>query len=440
MIDKITSTVKAVIMAFFDFNKSSSPKPDEPKKADAIRITANFFNKQKSSSKRYYQLSFQGFIPQGENALQKLFNTWKTFFKDLNYYFWEKIGDIAALILNVLMFLFDIPNRVKSFVVKKLIWSRGKLGRTIATWTVMGFAFTSFMFGEVLSNSDLVIDKNSESDYVTSSVAIIPKKEIALTTIPAARQNVDSFSYGVQSGDTLYSIGTKFKISIDALKYVNSLTDNSILKVGQEIIIPPVSGLVHKVENGDTLSSIARQYDVPPQAVADFNYLLDTSKLAVGTELVIPGAKVPQRIQIPTPIYAAPSLGSSGNAPANGSLCVWPSTVRIITQYFTWYHNGVDIAAARGTAMPPLLACTSGVVTRSGWDPFGLGLHVRIDHGNGFETVYGHMSRIDVSYGEEVSQGEIIGLMGNTGRSTGPHVHFMVNYNGGSQNPLNYMN
>jgi len=426
-------------MAFFNFNKNKFPQPDEPKRADAVRITSNFFSRRKSSSKRFYQLSFQGFIPKGRNAPEKLLNTWRTFFKDLSYYFWEKIGDITVLVLNIFVFLFSVPNKIKSFVVKKLIWSRGKLGRTVATWTVMGFAFVSFMFSEVLSSSELIIDNTGQYDYVTSSVAIIPKKEIALTTIPTVRQNVDSFAYSVESGDTLYSIGTKFKISIDALKYVNGLTDNSVLKVGQELTIPPVSGLVHEVESGDTLSSIAKKYDVAPQAIADFNYLLDTSKLAVGAELVIPGAKVPQ-IVIPTPVYTAPSLGPSGPAPSNAGLCVWPTTVRMITQYFTWYHNGIDIAVGANSAMPPLLACTSGVVVRSGWDPFGLGLHIQIDHGNGYETVYGHMSRIDVSYGEEVSQGEVIGLMGNTGRSTGPHVHFMVKYNGSAQNPLNYMN
>jgi murein DD-endopeptidase MepM/ murein hydrolase activator NlpD len=80
----------------------------------------------------------------------------------------------------------------------------------------------------------------------------------------------------------------------------------------------------------------------------------------------------------------------------------------------------------------------SGVVIRAGWDPWGLGLHVRIDHGNGYITIYGHMSRLDVSYGQEVDRGQIIGIMGSTGNSTGPHVHFMVEYNGVAQNPLNF--
>jgi murein DD-endopeptidase MepM/ murein hydrolase activator NlpD len=179
---------------------------------------------------------------------------------------------------------------------------------------------------------------------------------------------------------------------------------------------------------------------VPSQAIADFNYLIDTSKLAVGTELVIPGAKIPQPVVVPSQVLpTALANGPSVDKSASKGWCMWPTSVRIITQYFSWYHNGVDIATPWGS-MPPLFACAGGTVTRAGWDPWGLGLHVRINHGNGYETVYGHMSRLDVSYGEEVSKGDVIGLMGSTGHSTGPHVHFIINYKGTPQNPLNYIN
>jgi len=234
----------------------------------------------------------------------------------------------------------------------------------------------------------------------------------------------------------LYGIGEKFKISVDAIKYVNNLTDYSVLKPGQKITIPPVSGLIHKVQDGDTLQSIAVKYDVPSQAIADFNYILDVSTLAVGTELVVPGAKIPQPVYIPT---AVPSIITPpAYVDVGDGWCMWPTTARIITQYFSWYHNGIDIAVA-GSNMPPMYACGGGVVVRAGWDPWGLGLHVRISHAGGYETVYGHMSKIYVSYGDEVEQGETIGLMGSTGNSTGPHVHFMVQYSGVAQNPLNYI-
>jgi murein DD-endopeptidase MepM/ murein hydrolase activator NlpD len=392
----------------------------------------------KSTSQRFFQLSFEGFRPRGKNPAGQFINSWKEFLKTLLLYLIKKFGLFVALIPRLFIILIRIPNRVKVFVATKLIWSRGKLARPIVTGVVMAVAFFVFTLGEIFSSSTLVIDQPVNADYLVTTNDIIPKKEIALTTLPEARKRTESFIYLTESGDTLYSIGERFKISVDALKYVNGLTDTSILGVGQEVTIPPTAGLVHKVESGDTLTSIALKYDVPVQAIADFNYLLDTSKLALGTELVIPGGKIPKFV--PPVIYAEPgslSMGPAGQVSPNKSLCVWPTTVRFITQYFSWYHNGLDIATSAG-AMPPILSCMGGIVVRAGWDPWGLGLLVRIDHGNGYETAYGHMSRLDVSYGQKVKRGQIIGLMGSTGRSTGPHVHYMVKYNGVAQDPLKF--
>jgi len=396
------------------------------------------FTIKRPTSKRFFQLSFEGFKPGGRNKIEQFFNLWVEFFKALASYFWKKFEGLLTIIFLIFQYIFSIPKKFKSFLTKKLIWSRGKLGRPIAATFVMGFSFLVFIFGEVFSSSTLIVNQPVSADYLESTSDIIPKRESAVTTLPDERKRNVPFAYTVGSGDTLFTIGNKFKVSIDALKYINGLIDTSVLSVGQEITVPPISGLIHTVKSGDTLSSIAKKYSVAPQAVADFNYILDTSRLALGTELVIPGGKVPE---IPAPIIYVPSQVSTGAefvASPNKSYCVWPTTVRIISQYYTWYHNGVDIAVGAGRAMPPLLSCTNGVVTRAGWDPFGLGLHVSIDHGNGYETLYGHMSRIDVSFGESVSRGETIGLMGSTGRSTGPHVHFMVKYNGVPQNPLNF--
>lgn len=397
------------------------------------------FTIKRPSSKRFFQLSFEGFKPRGRNKIEQFIFLWGDFFKSLGSYLLGRLLSLFSISAKVVLFLFRIPLELKAFLTKKLIWSRGRLGRSIATWFIMGFSFLVFTTGEILSNSSLVVYKPVSADYLKSSTDIIPKKEVALTSLPDERKRNQPFQYTIQQGDTLYSIGNQFKVSVDALQYINGLSDSSVLTVGKEITIPPVSGLIHKVEKGDTLNSIASDYDVAPQAIADFNYILDTSRLAVGTELVIPGGKVPEE---PAPIIYVPiqpSYGTTGTATADKGYCVWPTTVRTISQYFTWYHNGLDVAAGRQNAMPPLLACNSGTVIRSGWDPFGLGLHVILDHGDGYQTVYGHMSRIDVSFGEKVGRGEQLGMMGSTGRSTGPHVHFMVKYNGVAQNPLNYL-
>jgi LysM repeat protein len=144
----------------------------------------------------------------------------------------------------------------------------------------MGFSFLVFTVGEIFNSSPLVVSKPVSANYLKSTTDIIPKKEIALTSIPEERKRNQSFTYTIQQGDTLYSIGNQFKVSIDALKYVNGLTDSSILSVGDEITIPPISGLIHVVKSGDTLNSIASDYDVAPQAIADFNYILDTGKIS----------------------------------------------------------------------------------------------------------------------------------------------------------------
>lgn len=398
------------------------------------------FTLKRPRSERFFQLGFKGFRPQGRNKIEKRMKIVFQYLGSVNTYFFRKITFLVRFITTLILYSNVLLRVSKRYTVQKLIWSRGRLGRPVATFIVMLVAFFVFMFGKVFNSSKFVNSQEVDSDYLAYVTDIIPQKNTALTVLPENRQRTEPFVYAVEGGDTLYSIGSKFKISVDALRYVNNLNESAYLKVGQEITIPPVAGLVHKVSSGDSLQSIANKYDVPTQAIADFNYLIETSKLAVGTELVIPGAKIPQPVVVPSQILPTNlANGPSVDKSASKGWCMWPSTVRIITQYFSWYHNGLDIATPWGS-MPPLFACAGGTVTRAGWDPWGLGLHVRINHGNGYETVYGHMSRLDVSYGEEVSKGDVIGLMGSTGHSTGPHVHFIVNYKGTPQNPLNYIN
>jgi murein DD-endopeptidase MepM/ murein hydrolase activator NlpD len=338
------------------------------------------------------------------------------------------------------MYLFIKSARdLKSYAVAKLIWSRGRLGRPVANFIVMVLALSTFFFGEILSGSKLVVSKELNEDYLQTSSDIIPERNTALTTLPENRQRTEYLTYKIEPGDSLYSVGNKFKVSTDALKFVNNLYDGSVLQIGQDIVIPPISGLIHKVEAGDTLVSIAQKYSVPTQAIADFNYLLEPNKLALGTELVIPDAKIPLPVLTNLPIIPSTVAAGISDSNAKRGWCMWPTGAGIVTQNFSWYHNGLDIGSSWGASMPPIYACAGGIVTRAGWDPWGLGLHIRIDHGNGYETIYGHMSRLDVSYGDRVKKGEIVGIMGSTGNSTGPHVHFMLKYQGSPQDPLKYI-
>lgn len=393
------------------------------------------------NSTRYYQARFDGFGSDKDYFWQKFLYFFYDFSLFIKKYFKRKSRNLVTKVKNVFIGAVAFSRRIKEELVRKLIWSRGKLGRPVATIFVMLVAFIIFTFGKVLDKSKYVVSKEVNYDYLSSVSDIIPQQNTAITLIPESRKQSEAFAYVIQGGDTLSGIGNKFKISVDAIRYVNGLKEGDVLNVGDELTIPPITGLIHTVESGDTLTSIAKKYDVPPQAVADFNYILDTGSLAIGTELVIPDAKVPEVVI--EPIYAVtpvePSYSAQPATPSAG-FCVYPTSGSIITtQNFTWYHNGVDLAISFGQPMPPIYSCRDGVVTRAGWDPWGLGLHVRIDHGNGYETIYGHLSQINVGVGQRVGRGAVIGTMGNTGRSTGPHLHFMVDFNGIPQNPFNYL-
>lgn len=400
-------------------------------------VMENIFKRFKSQT--ISDIKIRGLNPKTRIKITNFFKPLSQFIGFVFVYTNRKIKKLGKLFITIVRTLKNSVVWAKEYTTKKLIWSRGRLGRPIANFIVLVVAFIVFTFGEILNSSRFVNSQEINPDYLSTITDIIPNTNTALTTVPDDRKQTESFAYTVQGGDTLSSIGQRFKISTDALQYVNGLTDDSLLSVGDTLTIPPVSGLIHTIEDGDTLASIADTYSVPQQAIADFNYILDTSSLAVGSELVIPGAQVPEPVYVaPVPSYIAPSYAPS--APNLGDGFIWPTTTNIITQYFSWYHDGLDIAVPWSWGMPPLFASSSGTVTRAGWDPWGLGLHVRIDHGNGFETVYGHMSRVDVGYGQRVNKGQVIGLMGNTGRSTGPHVHFIVKYGGVAQDPLRYIN
>ncbi len=248
-------------------------------------------------------------------------------------------------------------------------------------------------------------------------------------------------TYQVQLGDTLGSIAEKFGISIYTILWENSLTERSTIRPGDNLSILPADGVKHKIKRGETLGYIAKLYNVDAQVIITFNDLIDENGLQIGQDLIIPGGK---KIPIYVPTKSAPAPRSYVGAPppsasnlATGTRLLWPTTTRRITQYFGWRHTGVDIASRES---PPIYAAEAGTVIDarpSGWNG-GYGNMIIIDHGGGLQTLYGHNSTLYVSKGDVVSRGQTIAIMGNTGRSTGPHVHFEVRVNGKRVNPLSY--
>ena len=249
--------------------------------------------------------------------------------------------------------------------------------------------------------------------------------------------------YEVQSGDSLGSIAQKFQISIVTILWENNLGINSYLHPADKLRILPVSGVTHTIKKGDTFKRITALYGASIEDIIKFNKLkADGSDLVAGEKILIPnGAKQQQRsVAPPRNINQIAAPPSSRQLPTVSGF-VWPSVARVITQYFTWKHSGIDIAG--GKFSTPNYAAKAGVIIKSqcGWNS-GYGCVIVIDHGGGIKTLYGHNSRLLVTPGEYVEAGQTISLMGNTGKVRGPtgvHLHFEVQVNNSRVNPFRFV-
>lgn len=233
--------------------------------------------------------------------------------------------------------------------------------------------------------------------------------------------------YQVEEGDSLWSIATKFDITVNTLLWANNLNQNSIIQPGQKLIIPPVSGIIHHVKTGDTISEIAQRYKAKTEDIVSFNELSNEADIFVGDILIIPNGVIP-----PPSVKYAPVW-----VPIADSYFICPiSSPCRITQGLHWY-NAIDFS--HGDCGEPIYAAAGGTVLKvkltnstSRWTFGGAGNHLTILHPNGAVTMYGHISTSFVNPGEQVSQGQIIALMGGqpgtpgAGKSTGCHLHFGV--------------
>jgi murein DD-endopeptidase MepM/ murein hydrolase activator NlpD len=386
---------------------------------------------------RFYRKNYYSKSIFQTNKYFKFLKKYTFFVRAFYNYLKLKVRKLLHLIKTLILFLFTLNVRIKSFIISKLIWSRGRLGKPVADFVVITATFLVFLIGGVFNSNKFVNSASADPDVFKNNTDYLSQYQSTLLLVPEERKRNETIKYTVQEGDTLFSIGQRYKISVDAIRYINNLADADTISIGQTLNIPPITGIIHKVKKGDSLSTISKLYDVPSQAIADFNYLTDLASLQVGSELVIPDAKIPQVAQAPSSGTALEQVQFETGF--KKGWCRWPTTSRIVTQYFSWYHSGLDVATSWFSAMPPIFACAGGRVVRAGWDPTGYGIMVIVDHGNGYQTLYAHLSKLRVSYGDYVKQGDQVGVMGNTGRSTGPHLHFEVRKGSAKQNPLNHV-
>jgi len=233
--------------------------------------------------------------------------------------------------------------------------------------------------------------------------------------------------YVVKPGDTLSGIAKMFGVSTNTIVWANNLDRSKSLKEGQEVLILPVSGVKHIVKKGDTISSIAKKYKGDVDEIKLYNDITGNT-VAVGTEIIIPNGE----FSAPTVAKSSSSSSSSSSkstSKVNSSGYIKPAN-GIVTQWGHGTYRALDIGNKTGT---PIYATKEGrvIAAKSSGYNGGYGLMVIIDHGNGIQSLYAHMSKVRVSVGDYVSQGQQIGDMGSTGRSTGPHLHFETRGNTG---------
>jgi murein DD-endopeptidase MepM/ murein hydrolase activator NlpD len=267
-------------------------------------------------------------------------------------------------------------------------------------------------------------------------------------TIIPTRARKDVIMYTVQAGDSVFGISQQYNITPETILWANKDTlndDPHMISIGLELRIPPVDGVYYEWKEGDTLDSVADFLKVEPEAILDWTpNKIDRTDPVIEPDsfVMVPGGQREfQQWVVPTFARGAAGVNSTiagacstgeGGAYGTGTF-IWPTGSTFISGNDFWSgHLAIDIGAVTGQTV---YASDSGVVTYAGGISGGYGNMVMIDHGNGYATLYAHLSAISVACGQSVYQGGAIGAAGSTGNSTGPHLHFEVRYMGGFINP-----
>ncbi len=273
----------------------------------------------------------------------------------------------------------------------------------------------------VINISEMIVSQENTL-YASSPLHIPGSIQVLGVKIEEPACRGDIISYKVEEGETINSIALKFGISSETVISANNIKGNSVKK-GQDLVILPVSGVFHIAKSGDSVSGIAKTYQAEKKEILSCNEMED-EKIFAGDILIVPGGKMPKPV-------ASSSVQSLPSSSPTGVSWIIPPASGVVSQGLHW-HNAVDIANVCGAYV---YAAAAGTVQQTGYHNIA-GNYVRILHSNGVVTFYGHLSRIRVSPGQRVSQGSLIGNIGNTGYTigaTGCHLHFEVR---GAANPL----
>ena len=285
-------------------------------------------------------------------------------------------------------------------------------------------------------------------------------RQIVLETVIPTRPRTELTVYVVEAGDTIFGIAEKFGLNPETIMWGNTYTlgdDPHRLSPGMELTILPVNGVYHKWSAGEGLNGVARGYSVKPEDIISWsgnNLTLESvgnfsnPNIEPGTMLVIPGGSrgfitwsapiITRKNPAVAKLLGPGACGVVSDGAVGTNTFIWPTTVRRLSGYdYSSIHPAIDIAGATGN---PIYAADNGVVVYAGWNNYGYGNVVVIDHGTGWQTLYAHMSAISVSCGQSVYQGGQIGSVGSTGNSTGSHLHFELMHSSyGKVNPWDFL-
>ncbi len=244
---------------------------------------------------------------------------------------------------------------------------------------------------------------------------------------PANIGSLRTSRYTIQQGDTLSTVAQRFGLTMDCLISFNGIQDARTLRAGTALLVPNSSGLKYRVRRGDSLAGIAKRFGIALNDLLDWNSL-ESSVIRPGQDLFVPGARLSE--QELNRVF--------------GRLFILPTRGRLSSRFgvrgdpitgVSRFHNGIDLAGAIGT---PVLATMSGKVSMLGFNP-NFGRYIILSHPEGFQTLYGHLDSFLVRKGQRVKQGETIALMGNSGYSTGSHLHFSIFNRGEPVDPFRYL-
>ena len=283
-------------------------------------------------------------------------------------------------------------------------------------------------------SSDLLPLGTRGQTWRVSDVENVVRAPVPLTEIPS-RLRRSVITYTVQPGDTVQGIALTFDIQPETIMWSNSAVEDApdYLQIGQQLVILPVDGVYHTVAKGDTLESIAKKYKATIESITgvSFNNLqLPDYRIEPGMKLIVAGGEKPYVPKVVTAYTGSVPQGARGTGRFQ-----WP-VLGTITQGYWWGHRALDLGAATGSRV---YAADGGFVSFAGWTDIGYGNLVVVDHANGYATYYAHLSGFRVYAGQGVQRGQLIGLVGSTGNSSGPHLHFEIRYNHSLLNPRLYL-